>query len=81
MPVDFEHAEQTALPHADTFRRSLELEVLCMERINPRCAGLDVHKDSVFAAARVDGKVCIEKFGTTSRRDCFAWATGWRARA
>jgi transposase len=36
-----------------------------MDRINPRCAGLDVHKDSVWAAARVDGKVFIEKFGTT----------------
>jgi transposase len=36
-----------------------------VERINPRCAGLDVHKDSVFAAARVDGKVLIEKFGAT----------------
>lgn len=37
-----------------------------MDRINPRCAGLDVHKDSVFAAARIDGKQTVEKFGTTS---------------
>lgn len=37
-----------------------------MDRINPRCAGLDVHKDSVFAAARVEGKQTVEKFGTTS---------------
>lgn len=36
-----------------------------MDRVNARCAGLDVHKDSVWAAARVDGKVFIEKFGTT----------------
>jgi transposase len=37
-----------------------------MDQVNPRCAGLDVHKDSVWAAARVDGKQLIEKFGTTS---------------
>jgi transposase len=35
-----------------------------MERINPRCCGLDVHKDSVWACARVDRQQCIEKFGT-----------------
>jgi transposase len=38
-----------------------------MERINPRCCGLDVHKDSVWACARVDGQSFIEKFGTTTR--------------
>jgi transposase len=39
-----------------------------MDQVNPRCAGLDVHKDSVWACARVDGgKPCVEKFGTTSR--------------
>jgi transposase len=38
-----------------------------MEKVNPRCAGLDVHKESVWACARVDGKVSIEKFGTTTR--------------
>ena len=43
-----------------------------MDRVNPRCAGLDVHKDSVWACARVDGgkpsgKPFVEKFGTTSR--------------
>jgi transposase len=37
-----------------------------MDRINPRCAGLDVHKDSVWAAVRVDGRQEIQKFGTTS---------------
>jgi transposase len=36
-----------------------------MDRINPRCAGLDVHKDSVWAAARIEGQVFIEKFGAT----------------
>ena len=38
-----------------------------MERINPRCAGLDVHKDSVWACAREDGRSFIEKFGTSTR--------------
>jgi transposase len=37
-----------------------------MDRINPRCAGLDVHKDSVWAAVRIDGVRQIQKFGTTS---------------
>jgi transposase len=37
-----------------------------MDQVNSRCAGLDVHKDSVFAAARVDGRQTIEQFGTTS---------------
>jgi transposase len=37
-----------------------------MDKVYPRCAGLDVHKDSVWAAARVDGRQVIEKFGTTS---------------
>lgn len=38
-----------------------------MEQVYRRCAGLDVHKESVWACARVDGKEFIEKFGTTSR--------------
>lgn len=38
-----------------------------MDRVNPRCAGLDVHKDSVWACARVDGGRSLEKFGTTTR--------------
>jgi transposase len=39
-----------------------------MERINPRCAGLDVHKDSAWACVRVDGQVVLlEKFGTGTR--------------
>ena len=37
-----------------------------MEQIYRRCAGLDVHKDSVYAAVRIDGQERIEKFGTTS---------------
>ena len=38
-----------------------------MERVYPRCAGLDVHKGSVFACARVDGRESVETFGTSSR--------------
>lgn len=42
-----------------------------MDKVNPRCAGLDVHKDSVWACARVHdeggGARSIEKFGTSSR--------------
>jgi transposase len=36
-----------------------------MQSINPRCAGLDVHKDSVWACVRLEGRELIEKFGTT----------------
>ena len=38
-----------------------------MDKVNPRCAGLDVHKDSVWACARVEGAKSIERFGTSSR--------------
>ena len=38
-----------------------------MEKLYPRCAGLDIHKESVWACARVDGKAFTEKFGTSSR--------------
>jgi transposase len=38
-----------------------------MDKVNPRCAGLDIHKDSVWAAVRVDGRQTIAKFGTNSR--------------
>jgi transposase len=38
-----------------------------MDQVNPRCAGLDIHKDSVWAAVRVDGRQTIVKFGTNSR--------------
>jgi transposase len=38
-----------------------------MDQVNPRCAGLDVHKDSVWACARVPGQKWIEAFGTSSR--------------
>ena len=37
-----------------------------METKNPRCAGIDVHKDSLKVAARVNGAVSIETFGTTT---------------
>jgi transposase len=39
-----------------------------MDKVNRRCAGLDVHKDSVWACARVDGGGRhTERFGSTSR--------------
>ena len=38
-----------------------------MDSVNRRCAGLDVHKDSVWACARIDGEQVTERFGTTSR--------------
>jgi hypothetical protein len=41
-----------------------------MEVLHPRCAGLDVHKDTVVACARVvvDGRVdqSVVTFGTTT---------------
>ena len=37
-----------------------------MDRVYPRCAGLDVHKDSVVACARVDGAESLQAFGTTT---------------
>lgn len=38
-----------------------------MDKVYARCAGLDVHKDSVWACARVDGRQLVEQFGTASR--------------
>jgi transposase len=38
-----------------------------MDRINPRCAGLDVHKDTVWVCIRVDGRSSVERFGTSTR--------------
>jgi transposase len=35
--------------------------------MNPRCAGLDIHKDSVYACVLIDGQKSIEKFGTKVR--------------
>jgi transposase len=41
-----------------------------MEVLHPRCAGLDVHKDSVVACARIVADGCVEQevvtFGTTT---------------
>ena len=37
-----------------------------MESKNTRCAGIDVHKDSLKVAVRVDGRETVETFGTTS---------------
>jgi transposase len=45
-----------------------------MEVLHPRCAGLDVHKDTVVACARLvtDGKVSheVRTFGTTTSQLC-----------
>jgi transposase len=38
-----------------------------MRKVHPRCAGLDVHKDSVWACAIVDGAASVERFGTSAR--------------
>jgi transposase len=38
-----------------------------MDKVYPRCAGLDVHKKTVSACARVDGREFIETFGTNTR--------------
>ena len=38
-----------------------------MHRVYRRCAGTDVHKEWVWACARVDGRELIERFGTSSR--------------
>ena len=47
-----------------------------MERINPRCCGLDVHKDSVWACARIDGQSFIENW-----RRLKTGATKWQNEA
>jgi transposase len=38
-----------------------------MERLYPRCCGIDVHKDSLAVCIRIDGVESLETFGTTSR--------------
>lgn len=38
-----------------------------MKRIFRRCAGIDVHKDSLTVCARVTGRQVEEQFGTTTR--------------
>jgi transposase len=38
-----------------------------MQRIYPRCAGIDVHKDSRAVCIRVDRRQSDESYGTTSR--------------
>jgi len=54
------------LTHADVFRQLGQWRCR-LDKIYPRCGGLDVHKDSVWACARVDGKSFTEKFGTSSK--------------
>src|SRR5687767_793189 len=66
-----EHAEQTARPiptssHARP--RLLPDGGVSMDRINPRCAGIDVHRDSLVVCVRLDGReLPVETFGTTGR--------------
>jgi transposase len=38
-----------------------------MDQVYRRCAGLDIHKKSVWACVRADGREFIEEFGTMSR--------------
>ena len=38
-----------------------------MERTNPRCAGIDVHKDTLAVCVRVDGRWSVHSYGATSR--------------
>lgn len=38
-----------------------------MERLYPRCCGIDVHKDSLAVCIRINGVESLENFGTTSR--------------
>lgn len=38
-----------------------------MERIHPRCCGIDVHKDSLVVCIRVDRQQFDERYGTTTR--------------
>ena len=39
-----------------------------MDRVYPRCAGIDVHKDSLVVCVRQDGReLPVETFGATSR--------------
>lgn len=37
-----------------------------MQTKNPRCAGIDVHKESLKVAVRIDGSESVETFGTSS---------------
>ena len=51
-----------------------------MERLLERCAGLDVHKETVAACVRVPGPggprvQHVQTFGTTV---AWRWPTGWR---
>jgi transposase len=38
-----------------------------METLHRRCAGLDVHKNSVYVCVRVEGRTAVDHFGTSSR--------------
>ena len=38
-----------------------------MERLYRRCAGIDVHKDSLMVCMRIEGRESVRSYGTTSR--------------
>jgi len=54
------------LTHADIFRQLGQWRCR-LDKVYPRCGGLDVHKDSVWTCARVNGQQFTEKFGTSSK--------------
>jgi hypothetical protein len=56
-----------------------------MEQLIERCAGLDVHRDTVAACVRVPGRggrstQTVQTFGTTAA-DSSPYATGWKRTA
>jgi hypothetical protein len=63
-----EHEEQISFltRHPPIALAVFHIGGLRMQTKNPRCAGIDVHKDSLKVAARVDGNETVETFGTSS---------------
>jgi hypothetical protein len=56
-----------------------------MDQLIERCAGLDVHRDTVAACVRVPGRggrstQTVQTFGTTAA-DSSPYATGWKRTA
>jgi transposase len=51
---------------ADVFRWRLRTEVTAMDQVYRHCAGLDVHKESVWACVRGNGPPLTAQFGTSS---------------
>ena len=68
-PRGVEHAEQIGLSLSDIrWRRCLGFrKERRMKQVYSRCAGIDVHKDSLVVCVRLDGKeLPVRTFGTTS---------------